>query len=72
MIQRPLVRVLAENEIDEVERFDRRSAHNAARARHLLAFAEPVAEVGIAIPTYEDWQLTVTAVRAVLGTTRGH
>ncbi len=51
---------------------DLRATANAARSRHLVRFAPASTDVGVAIPTYEDWEMTLTAVRRVLETSGEH
>ena len=47
-----------------------RAGANAARSRHLVDFdQDPVGEVTVVIPTYQDWAMTLGAVRHVLQTT---
>ncbi|MFL0565702.1 glycosyltransferase [Microbacterium sp. 179-I 1D1 NHS] len=50
--------------------FERRGAANAARSASLATFdGDPVPGVLVVIPTFEDWAMTVRAVRSVLRTT---
>lgn len=65
VVERPLVHVAGSAKEGG---YRRRVAANAARSRHLLRFGSAEVEVGIAIPTYEDWELTRTAVQRVLET----
>lgn len=69
VVDQALVRVHA---VDDVGDNERRAAANSSRARHLVRFAEPDVEVGVAIPTYEDWRMTLVAVRSVLETVGDH
>lgn len=51
---------------------ERRVAANAARSRYLVALdRDPAPGTAVVIPTYEDWRMTVSAVRRVLLTTDG-
>lgn len=66
ILSKPLMTVTAS---DDVPANDLRAGGNVARSRHLLRFDGPVREgVGVAIPTFEDWRMTVHAVRRVLAT----
>ncbi|GAA4769303.1 hypothetical protein GCM10023351_11280 [Microbacterium gilvum] len=67
VIEEPLIRRIAAADVDAL---DARAGANAARSGFLAPFdAEPVDGVAIAIPTYEDWRMTLTAVRQALATT---
>jgi GT2 family glycosyltransferase len=67
VIDRPLVRVTSVSETVDTEV---RAGANAARGLYLVSFdAVPRAGTTVSIPTFEDWTMTVSAVRAVLATT---
>lgn len=65
VVEAPLVTYLAWRSSN----YERRAGMNAARARHLIDLStapDRTAGVAVVIPTYEDWQFTVRAVRAAL------
>lgn len=56
----------------DVSAHDRRAGANAARGGILCSFDGSAShDVAVIIPTYEDWRMTLTAVRRVLETTSG-
>lgn len=60
---------LIERRTDRRDLSAARAAVNTARSSRLLASvdgSERSTDIGVAIPTYEDWRLTVSAVKAVL------
>ncbi|WOF24182.1 glycosyltransferase [Microbacterium betulae] len=66
-IEEPLIRMIAS---EEVGALDARAGANTARSRFLAPFDRtPSDGVAVAIPTFEDWRMTLTAVRHVLATT---
>ncbi|GAA2076124.1 hypothetical protein GCM10009821_14150 [Aeromicrobium halocynthiae] len=68
VLTRPLARARPADPFEH----DVRATANAARARHIVRFEAPTVDVGVAIPTYEDWEMTLTAVRRVLETCGEH
>lgn len=68
VITRDLIRRRAS---EDVSAHHQRAGVNTARSRRLLEFPPPTVDVGVAIPTYEDWEMTLTAVRKVLANTSG-
>lgn len=66
-IEGPLIRRIASA---DVKSLDARAGSNAARSIRLAPFSKrPEPGVAVAIPTFEDWRMTLTAVRQVLATT---
>ncbi|GAA1946093.1 glycosyltransferase [Microbacterium deminutum] len=70
-IEEPLVEVL--HDLDSP--LEARAGANVARQCHLVEFPDPGAldvAVSVAMPTFEDWSMTISAVRAVLRNSPGH